>query len=185
MTTVHPPEATHMVSFPDWEPDNNALGYCSSSAQNPNLTITLTPIGKAWERWALAGTNVIVKWLKLPGSPEYLHVLDGETSTSMRLPRRLRQRSAMDVVRVKTSLSTHFGVRTVLYYGKTAAFANEAITVTPLGKWLYAVPMGGTVEIINLSDPGNGVKSGVFGAQSTIEKNSIAAAKFFKDVPGA
>lgn len=85
----YPPLATHRVSLPTGTLNNNELGYCSSKSTNPNAIITLTPVGTAWSKRTWQGQSVVVKWLRLDGEPEFLHVLDGETSTTMRLPRRL------------------------------------------------------------------------------------------------
>jgi hypothetical protein len=180
----HPDSATHMVSLPDGAPCNNELGYCSSPARNPNVVITLTPAGSAWSKWTLQGTKVIVKWLKLAGEPEFLHVLDGETSTTTRLPRRLLQRHPADIVTIKTGLGTNHPAGTVLYYGLASAFAENTISVTPLGTWRYDLPMGSSVEISNLSDPSNPVKSGLFGSQSNAFEKSSGSVKFLKDSPG-
>lgn len=180
----HPPLATHMVSFPDGKTGNNALGYCTSPSGDPSRPLTLTPLGPGWSRWALKGTKIVVKWLKLAGQPEFLHVLDGETSTSSRLPRRVLQRSAADVATIRTQHTQHYPAGVVLDYGSASAFAGNTITVTPLGRWLRDVPLGGAVEIVNLSAPGNGVKNGVFGSQASIVKNGSASVRFLKDSPG-
>lgn len=180
----HPPLATHMVSFADGKTGNNALGYCtSSSSRNPDVSITLTPIGRAWPRWALMGTKVAVKWLKLPGQPEFLHVLDGETSTTTPLPRRLRQRLLVDLVAIGTLRTQLYPADIALHYGTASAFAGNMITVTPLGRWLRDLPDGAAVDVVNLSAPDNQVKSGAFGSQSSIAKNSTASVKLLKDSP--
>ncbi len=180
----HPPVATHMVSLPDGKTGNNALGYCTSTSLNPDLPTTLTPLGSAWSRWVLKGTKVVVKWLKVPGQPEFLHILDGETSTTTRLPRRLLQRSPDDVVRILTGPTRNYPAGThALDYGSASAFVGNFITVTPLGRWQCSLPMGSAVEIFNLSAPSNGAKNGVFGLQSTIIRNSSVSAKFLKDSP--
>ena len=180
----HPPLATHMVSLPDGNTGNNALGYCTSSSGNPGYAFTLTPLGPAWQKWALKGTRVIVKWLKLPGQPEFLHVLDGETSTSTRLPRRVLQRSAADVVTIRTQRSQHYRAGTALHYGSASAFVGNTITVTPLGRWQLDLPSGAAVEIVNLSAPGNAIKNGLFGSQASVVKNSSASVRFLKDSLG-
>lgn len=180
----HPPLATHMVSFANGKTGNNALGYCTSASRNPDVSITLTPIGRAWSAWTLTGTQVAVKWLNLPGQPEFLHVLDGETSTTSPLPRRLRQRSLVDLVAIRTMGTQRYPADIALHYGTASAFAGNMITVTPLGRWLRDLPAGASVDVINLSAPGNQVKSGTFGAQSSIAKNSVASVKLLKDAPG-
>jgi len=181
---THPPLATHSVSFADGKTGNNALGYCTSSSRNPDVSITLTPIGRAWSRWALTGTKLAVKWLQLPGQPEFLHILDGETSTTSPLPRRLRQRSLGDLVAIHTLRTPLYPADIALHYGIASAFAGNIITVTPLGRWLRDLPGGAAVEVINLSAPGNHVKSGSFGSQSSIAKHSTASVKLLKDSPG-
>lgn len=183
----HPPLATHMVSLPDGKTGNNALGYCTSSAStslNPDRPTTLTPLGTAWPRWVLRGTKVVVKWLKVAGQPEFLHVLDGETSTGARLPRRLLQRSPGDIVTIRTLRTQHNAAGIALYYGSASAFVGNMITVTPLGRWEVNLPMGSPVDIRNLSAPGNGIKNGAFGSQSSIVRSSSAGARFLKDSPG-
>lgn len=179
-----PPTATHMVSLADGKPQNNALGYCTSSSRNPDTMTTLTPCGKGWPMRVWQGTKVIVKWLQLPGQPEFLHTLDGETSTSMKLPRRLKQRSQLDVVTVATMLSEHSPVDTLLYYGTTSIFAGNAVTITPLDAWRYALPAGCAVRISNLSDPTNPIKSGSFATQATVIARSRDGVRFLKDTPG-
>lgn len=179
-----PPVATHMVSLADGKPQNNALGYCTSTSRNPNVISTLTPLGTAWKKRVWQGTKVIVKWLLLPGQPEFLHTLDGETSTSMRLPRRLMQRSLVEVVTATTRLSEHTPNDTLLYYGTTSIFSADMIIVTPLGEWRYAIPTGSGVHLANLSDPGNPIKSGVFATQGTVVSRSRDGVKFMKDRPG-
>lgn len=177
-----PPAATHMVSLPDGKPQNNALGYCTSTSRNPGAIATLTPLGAGWSKWVLQRTKVIVKWLQLPGQPEFLHVLDGETSTTMRLPRRLMQRSPAELVTVATPATGHYGADTLLYYGTTSIFSGNVVAVTPLGEWRYALPMGVAVRISNLSDPANPIKSGLFGTQASVIARSRDSVKFLKDV---
>lgn len=179
----HPDLATHMVSLCDGQPQNNALGYCSSTASSPNEIATLTPLATGWSRWTLQGTKVVVKWLKLPGAPEFLHVLDGETTRSTRLPRRLLQRSPADVVTIRTASAAQHPAGLVLYYGTVSALSDNAISVTPLGTWQYALPAGARVEIQNLSDPANLAKSGIFGSQSSVIQSSNASVTFLKDSP--
>lgn len=178
-----PPVATHMVSLLDGKPQNNALGYCTSTSRNPNAIATLTPLGSAWKKRVWQGTKVIVKWLQLPGQPEFLHTLDGETSTTMRLPRRLMQRSTVEVVTVATRLSEHSPADTLLYHGTTSVFSGNLAIVTPLGEWRYALPAGCGVHISNLSDPGNPVKSGVFATQGSVIARSRDSVRFLKDAP--
>jgi hypothetical protein len=180
----HPPLATHMLSFPDGKTGNNALGYCSGPSADPSRPLVLVPVGSAWPRWALKGTKVVVKWLKLPGQPEFLHVLDGETSTSNRLPRRVLQRSADDIVTIRTQRTQHYPADTALDYGTASAFVGNMVTVTPLGRWLRDLPVGAAVEIVNLSAPGNSLKSGAFGSQSSVVKSGSARVRFLKDSPG-
>ena len=179
-----PPTATHMVSLPDGKPQNNALGYCMGTSRNPNTITTLTPLGSAWKKRVWQGTKVIVKWLQLPGQPEFLHTLDGETSTTMRLPRRLMQRSTVEVVTLSTPHSEHSPADTLLYYGTTSVFASNLATVTPLDGWRYALPAGCGVQILNLSDPGNPIKSGVYANQSGVIARSRDSVTFLKDLPG-
>lgn len=180
----HPPLATHMVSLPDGKLGNNALGYCTSTSRNPGVVTSLVPLGPAWSRRVWQGTAVIVKWLQLPGQPEFVHVLDGETSTTTKLPRRLRQRSLDDVVTIRTLRTFHLP-EPLLQYGKASAFIGDVTTVTPLGKWERGLPAGSGVEILNLSAPGNAIKSGLFGSQAAIVKGTGASVKFIKDSPGA
>ncbi|WP_206956285.1 hypothetical protein [Trinickia acidisoli] len=173
-----------MVSLPDGKLGNNALGYCSSISLTPDRSTTLSPIGPAWSRWVLKGTKVVVKWLKLPGAPEFLHVLDGETSTTSKLPRRLLQRSTPDLVTVRTLRVLYYPADAALYYGTASPFIGNMITVTPLGRWRCDLAAGSGVEVLNLSAPGNPVKNGEFGAQSSIARNSLASVRFLKDSPG-
>ncbi len=180
----HPALATHMVSFLDGETGNNALGYCTSTSRDPSRPTTLIPLGAAWSRWALRGTRVAVKWLKLAGQPEFLHELDGETSTTTRLPRRLLQRSEADLVTVRTSLSDHSFPTVALHYGSASAFTGNFITVKALGRWQCNLPAGAAVRIIDLSAPGDRIKNGVFGSQSSVAKNTSGAVLFLKDTPG-
>ncbi|PMS33851.1 hypothetical protein B0G57_1382 [Trinickia symbiotica] len=179
----HPDLATHMVSLCDEEPQNNALGYCSSTAHSPDGIATLTPLGTGWARWALRGTKVVVKWLNLAGAPEFVHVLDGETTLLVRLPRRLLQRSPADVVTLRTANAPQYPAGLVVYYGTASALWGNAISVTPLGSWRYALPAGATVEIQNLSDPANRAKSGIFVSQSSVDESSNASVTFLKDSP--
>lgn len=182
---MSPPSlATHMVSLPDGKQGNNALGYCTSTSVNPDVSTTLRPLGSAWSKWVLKGTNVIVKWLNVPGQPEFLHVLDGETSTSSRLPRRLLQRSAADVVTVRTLHPRYFSADVALEYGTASPYTGNSIMITPLGRWQCDLPLGTGVDILNLSAPGNPVKSGEFGSQSPIARYSSIGARFLKDAPG-
>lgn len=180
----HPPLATHLVSFPDGKTGNNALGYCTSSSGDPSRPLTLTPLGPGWSRWALKGTTVVVKWLKLAGQPEFLHVLDGETSTTSKLPRRVLQRSTADLVMIRTERSQHYPADTVLHYGRASPFVGNTIAVTPLGRWQRDMPSGSAVEIVNLSAPHDGVKNGIFASQSSVVKSGSAAVRFLKDSPG-
>lgn len=180
----HPALATHMVSLPDGKTGNNALGYCQSTSRNPDVSTTLVPVGQSWSRWALKGTKVVVKWLKLPGQPEFIHVLDGETSTTSRLPRRLLQRSASDVVTIRALLSVHHQPGILLEYGAASAFAGNTITITPLGRWLLDLPVGDGVEIRNLSAPANRIKNGEFTTQARVSRSSTAGVRFLKDTPG-
>ena len=182
-TMSHPPFATHMVSLPDGHTGNNALGYCTSLSLHPERTITLTPLGPAWSRWVLRGTKVVVKWLKVAGQPECLHVLDGETSTSSRLPRRLLQRSAEDVVTIRTLHTQHSSAGVALHYGAASALFGNILSVAPLGPWQYALPAGSAVEISNLSVPGDRFKNGAYGSQSSIASGSLASTRFLKDTP--
>lgn len=178
-----PAAATHMVSLIDGKLQNNALGYCTSTSRNPNVISTLTPLGEAWKKRVWQGTRVIVKWLQLPGQPEFLHTLDGETSTSMKLPRRLMQRSLVEVVTARTRLSENTPDDTLLYYGTTSAFFENQIVVTPLGDWRYGVPSGSSLHLFNLSDPGNLVKSGVFATQAAVIARSRDSVRLLKDTP--
>lgn len=173
-----------MVSLPDGKPQNNALGYCTSTSRNPNAITVLTPLGTAWSKWVLRGTKVIVKWLQLPGQPEFFHVLDGETSTTTRLPRRLMQRSSPELVTITTSFTGHHPADTLLYYGTTSIFSGDFVTVTPLADWRYALPAGSGVRISNVSDPGNAIKSGVFATQSSVIAHSRDSLRFMKETPG-
>ncbi|PMS17636.1 hypothetical protein C0Z18_19455 [Trinickia dabaoshanensis] len=173
-----------MVSFPDGETGNNALGYCTSDSRDPNRSATLTPLGTAWQRWALKGTKVAVKWLKLAGEPEFLHELDGETSTTTRLPRRLRQRSAVDLVTIRTSLTQHSFPSVALHYGSASGFTGNFISVAPLGQWQCNLPAGAAVQVMNLSEPRNALKNGAFGVQASVAKNTSAAVRLLKDSPG-
>ncbi|HEX7683644.1 MAG TPA: hypothetical protein VF446_08915 [Trinickia sp.] len=180
----HPPLATHMVSLPDGKSNNNALGYCQSASLNPDRPTTLVPVGPRWSRWVLKGTKVVVKWLKLPGQPEFLHVLDGETSTTSRLPRRLLQRSTVDVVTLRTLRTVVHQPAAVLDYGTASAFTGNLTTVTPLGRWLISLPAGAGVEICNLSAPSNPVKNGIFAPQTQLAKGTSGGVRFLKDSPG-
>ncbi|MDG0027200.1 hypothetical protein [Trinickia sp. Y13] len=180
----HPPLATHMVSLPDGKTGNNALGYCTSTARDPSRTIVLTPIGRAWPKRVFKGIRVAVKWLKLPGQPEFLHILDGETSTTMALPRRLQQRATGDLVAVRTVPTQHYPADIALYYGTASAPAGNLITVSPLSRWLRDLPAGSAVELVNLSAPGNALRNGLFGTQASIAKNSSAGVRLLKDSPG-
>lgn len=173
-----------MVSFPDGKIGNNALGYCVDKSRDPDRPITLSPIGSAWPKRAFPGMKVTIKWLKLPGQPEFLHVLEAETSTTSGLPRRFRQRAAADLVTIRIARSQHYATGTVLYYGTASALAGNMITVTPLGRWLHDLPVGAAVELVNLSAPGNALKNGVFGSQAAIAKHSSVSATFLKDSPG-
>lgn len=173
-----------MVSLPDGKTGNNALGYCQSASRNPALSATLVPVGQRWSRWVLKGTKVVVKWLQLPGQPEFLHVLDGETSTTTRLPRRLLQRSASDVVTIRASLTAHHLPGTLLEYGTASAFAGNTVTVTPLGRWLLDLPIGDGVEIRDLSAPANQIRNGRFATQVRVIQGSSAGVRFLKDTPG-
>jgi hypothetical protein len=171
-----------MVSLPDGKTGNNALGYCSSASPDPARPMTLTPIGAAWPKRLFPGAKLAVKWLKLPGQPEFLHVLDGETAG--RLPRRFKQRATADLVEIRTHRSQHYAPGVALYYGTASAMAGNIITVTPLGRWLYDLPVGAAVEVVNLSAPGNALKNGAFGSQAAVAKHSAASAAFLKDSPG-
>lgn len=178
----HPPHATHMVSLPDGKTGNNALGYCSCATSDPSRPMTLTPIGAAWPRRLFPGTKLAVKWLKLPGQPEFLHILEGETAG--RLPRRFKQRAADDLVEIRTPLTQHYPAGVVLYYGAASPLAGNMITVSPLSRWLRDLPFGAAVEIVSLSAPGNALKNGAFGSQLAIAKHSTASVMFLKDSPG-
>lgn len=180
----HPPLATHMVSLPDGKTGNNALGYCTGTSRNPGAIFTLIPLGSGWSRWALKGTTIAVKWLKLAGQPEFLHVLDGETSTTTRLPRPVLQRSTADLVTIRTLRSDHSPADTLLHYGRASPFVGNMITITPLGRWLRAMPAGSAVEIANLSAPHDGVRNGCFASQSAVVKGGSANVRFLKDTPG-
>lgn len=180
----HPPLATHMVSFPDGKTGNNALGYCTCMSRDPSRPFTLIPLGTAWSRWALKGTTIAVKWLKLAGQPEFLHVLDGETSTGSKLPRRVLQRSTADLVTISTRRTQHYPADTVLHYGRASPFAGNMITVTPLGRWLCDMPNGSAVEIVDLSAPHDRVKNGIFGSQTVAFKGGSTGVRFLKDSPG-
>lgn len=180
-TMSHPSLATHMVSLPDGKAGNNALGYCTSTALHPDRTTTLTPLGPAWARWALKGTKVVVKWLRVAGQPECLHVLDGETSTTSRLPRRLLQRLAEDVVTIRTLDTQHSAAGVALHYGSASALVGNTLSVTALGPWQCTLPAGSAVEIFNLSVPGDRFKNGAFGSQSSIVSGSFASVRFLKD----
>lgn len=179
----HPPLATHLVSLPDGKLGNNALGYCQSTSQFPDRSTTLVPVGQSWSRWVLKGTKVIVKWLKLPGQPEFLHVLDGETSTTSRLPRRLLQRSNTDVVTIRTLRTVVHAPGPVLGYGTASAFDGDTIVVTPLGRWLLGLSAGAGVEICNLSAPANPIKNGIFAPQAQIVRGAAGGVRFLKDAP--
>lgn len=173
-----------MVSLPDGKIGNNALGYCVDKSRDPDRPVALSPIGSAWPKRVFPGTKVTVKWLKLPGQPEFLHVLEAETSTTSRLPRRFRQRAAADLVTIRLALSQHYAAGIALYYGTASALAGNMITVTPLGRWLRDLPAGAAVEFVNLSAPGNALKNGAFGSQTAIAKHSAASVTFLKDSPG-
>lgn len=179
-----PPLATHLVSLPDGKPQNNALGFCTSTSRNPDAIATLTPFGTGWAKRVWQGTKVVVKWLQLPGQPEFLHILDGETSTTMRLPRRLKQRESLELVTVTTPFAEHSPADTLLYYGTTSIFAANFVSITPLGEWRYALPAGSGVNVSNLSDPMNPIKSGVFATQSAVIARSRDSLRFLKDTPG-
>lgn len=181
---THPPLATHMVSLPDGHTGNNALGYCSGNSRDPDRPVALSPLGLAWPRRVMQGTRVVVKWLKLPGQPEFLHVLDAETSTTSALPRRLKHRSPADVVAIHTSRTQHYPADVALYYGTASIPTGNLTTVTPLGRWRCNMPIGSTVEIRNLSAPGSALKNGVFSSQASIAKDSSASVSFLKDWPG-
>lgn len=180
----HPFLATHMVSLPDGKTGNNALGYCTSTARDPSRTIVLRPIGQAWPKRVFKGIRVAVKWLKLPGQPEFLHILDGETSTTMALPRRLQQRSTADLVVVRTVRTQHYPADIALYYGSASALAGNMLTVSPLSRWRRDLPAGSAVELLNLSAPGNAPRNGLFGTQAFIANNSSASVRLLKDSPG-
>lgn len=173
-----------MVSLADGNRDNNALGYCTSKSINPNTIISLTPLENGWSKWAMRGTRVVVKWLNLPGEPEFLHTLDGETSITTRLPRRLLQRFPDDVVTIVTAEGRWYPVETVLQYGTCSTFEGNTLSVTPLGVWACDLQMGSAVKLSNLSDPANAVKNGIFGSQSTVVKRSATRVMFLKDTPG-
>ena len=173
-----------MVSLPDGKRGNNALGYCTSLSVHPERTITLTPLGPAWSRWVLRGTKVVVKWLKVAGQPECLHVLDGETSTTSRLPRRLLQRVAQDIVTIRTLDTQHSSAGVALHYGCASALIGNILAVEPLGPWQCALPAGSALEIVNLSNPGDRFKNGLYGSQSSIVSQSSARVTFLKDTPG-
>jgi hypothetical protein len=128
------------------------------------------------------GTKLAVKWLRLPGQPEFLHVLDGETDG--RLPRRFKQRAAADLVEIRTPLTQHYPAGVVLYYGTASPLTGNIITVSPLSRWLRDLPDGAAVEIVNLSAPGNALKNGAFGSQAAVVKHSAASLMFLKDSPG-
>jgi hypothetical protein len=130
------------------------------------------------------GQKVVVRWLKLAGEPEFLHVLEGETSTTMRLPRRLLQRSLLDVVTIRLLDVVSRPTDAAVHYATANAFQGNLMTVTPLGQWLYDLPMGTAVEISNLSDPRSLIKSGIFVAQSSVMKRSIGSVPFLKHTPG-
>lgn len=181
---THPPLATHMVSLPDGVTGNNALGYCSGNSRDPDRPIVLSPLGPAWPRRVMHGTRVVVKWLKLPGQPEFLHILDAETSTTSPLPRRLKHRSSVDIVVINTPRTQHYAADVALYYGSASPPAGNMITITPLGRWRCNMPVGSTVEIRNLSAPGSALKNGVFSSQVSIAKHSSASGRFLKDSPG-
>ena len=171
-----------MVSLPDGKTGNNALGYCTCASSDPNRPMTLTPIGAGWSRRVFPGTKVAVKWLRLPGQPEFLHTLEGETAG--RLPRRLKQRAVDDLVTIRTPLTQHYPAGVALHYGTATPLAGNIITVTPLSRWLRDLPGGAAVEVLSLSAPGNGLKNGAFGSQTSIAKHSSASARFLKDTPG-
>jgi hypothetical protein len=173
-----------MVSLADGKSGNNALGYCIDKSRDPDRPVSLRPTGSAWSKRAFPGTRVAVKWLKLPGQPEFLHVLEAETSTTSALPRRFRQRSAADLVTIRTQRSQHYAPGIALCYGTASALAGNMITVTPLGRWLLDLPVGAAIELVNLSAPGNALKNGSFGSQAAIAKNSAASVIFLKDSPG-
>lgn len=180
--------ATHAVSAADGELDNNAIGLCEGRRDNPGAVISLTPVdASGWAKMVRVRTNVIIKWLKLPSQPAFIHTVDSHIDPGLKLPRRFSQRDQRPLVSIRTQVGAHHRAGYLLHYGRLdetrSSLDSHIIKITPLGKWQYPVPAGATVIIENRSDPTDTLVAGVYANQAAVFMGTTAPIAFLKEGP--